>query len=121
MGTVTKRILLVDDDAAARRVYGAYLTAAGFAVEEAESGMEAVVRCEKAPFHVVVMDLDMPGLDGWMAMSLIRARRPNLPMIILSALTDAEVRQRAHKAGADFVGKPASQDELTRSVRRLVD
>jgi CheY-like chemotaxis protein len=114
-------VLFVDDDPTARRVYGMFLTAAGFEVDEATSGLEAVARVEARAHDVVVMDLDMPGLDGWMAMSLIRARRPELPIVILSAMQDQDLRDRAEKAqAAGFLSKPCSQDTIARTVSRAI-
>jgi CheY-like chemotaxis protein len=116
---VAKSVLFVDDDPTSRRVYGTFLTAAGFEVDEAVSGLDAVARVEARAHDVVVMDLDMPGLDGWMAMSLIRARRPSLPIVILSALSGDDLRDRAEKANcAGFLTKPCSQDTIARMVAR---
>ena len=80
-------VLIVDDDAGARRLYGAFLRSKGMEVHEADSGIAAVQRVEQHSFELVVMDLDMPGIDGWMAISLIRARLPDLPMVILTAMS----------------------------------
>jgi CheY-like chemotaxis protein len=117
-----KRILLVDDDPAARKLYRANLAAGGHQVQEAGTGIEAVEAVERATpeaFDVVLMDLNMPGLDGWMAMSLIRARRPRLPVIILTATTGADLKERARNAGAaDFLSKPCPPADLERAVRR---
>jgi two-component system response regulator FlrC len=114
-----KRILVVDDDPLARRLVRTNLQAGGHEVEEAGSGIEAVERCEARAFDLVIMDLNMPGLDGWMAISLIRARRPSLPVVILTAMTGADLKQRAETAGAaGFLAKPAQPAELERAVAR---
>ncbi len=119
-GKVT-RVLIVDDDPAARRLYGAFLRSQAMEVFEAESGIEAVQLVEQSPFDLVVMDLDMPGIDGWMAMSLIRARLPTLPMVILSALSGNDFKERAAKVGvSEMVTKPCPQDLLLRAVERAL-
>jgi len=121
MASVRPRVLIVDDDPGARRLYGAYLSAAGFDVEEAPSGMDAVKLTEEREYAAVLMDLDMPGLDGWMTMSLIRARRPSLPMVILTAMADPELPARAKRANAaGFLTKPCTQEELSRTVERAL-
>jgi two-component system C4-dicarboxylate transport response regulator DctD len=84
--------------------------------------LDGVEASEKQPFDVVVMDLNMPGLDGWMAMSLIRARRPNLPTIILTGNTGADLEVRAKNAGAAaFLNKPCPPDKLVRAVAVALD
>lgn len=115
------RVLVVDDDPAARRLYGAFLRSKSIEVHEAESGIEAVQRVEETPFDLVMMDLDMPGIDGWMAMSLIRARLPELPMVILTALSGNDFKDRAGKLGVnEILHKPCPHDELVRSVERAL-
>jgi len=115
------RVLIVDDDPAARRLYGAFLRSKSMEVHEAESGIEAVQRVEQTPFELVIMDLDMPGIDGWMAISLIRARLPELPMIVLTALTGNDFSDRAGKLGvSEVLHKPCPHDELMRAVERAL-
>jgi len=115
------RVLIVDDDPAARRLYGAFLRSKSMEVEEASSGIEAVQKVEQSPFDLVLMDLDMPGIDGWMAISLIRARLPDLPMVILTALTGNDYLERAGKLGVDEVlHKPCPHDELLRASERAL-
>jgi CheY-like chemotaxis protein len=115
------RVLIVDDDPGARRLYGAFLKSKAMDVDEAESGIEAVQRVEQSPFDLVIMDLDMPGIDGWMAMSLIHARLPELPMVILTALTGVDFRDRAGKLGVtEILHKPCPHDELLRAVERAL-
>ena len=116
-----QRVLIVDDDPGARRLYGAFLRSKGIETHEAESGIEAVQRVEQTPFHLVVMDLDMPGIDGWMAMSLIRARLPKLPMVILTALSGSDFKDRADKLGVhEILSKPCPHDEFVRAVDRAL-
>jgi CheY-like chemotaxis protein len=118
---MANRVLIVDDDPAARRLYGAFLRSKGMEVYEAESGIEAVQRVEEIPFQLVLMDLDMPGIDGWMAMSLIRARLPNLPMVILTALAGNDFKDRAAKLGVhEILTKPCPHDELMRATDRAL-
>src|SRR6478672_5408451 len=116
------RILFVDDDPGAQKLYRAYLQGEGYEVVTASSGLDGVEASEKQPFDLVVMDLNMPGLDGWMAMSLIRARRPNLPTVILTANSGADLETRAKNAGAAaFLTKPCPPDKLMRAVAVAID
>jgi CheY-like chemotaxis protein len=116
------RVLFVDDDPGAQKLYRAYLQGEGYEVVTASSGLDGVEASEKQAFDAVIMDLNMPGLDGWMAMSLIRARHPHLPTLILSANSGADLEARARNAGAAaFLSKPCTPDALTRAVAVAID
>jgi CheY-like chemotaxis protein len=118
---VNRRVLVVDDDPGARRLYGAFLRSKGIEVHDAESGVEAVQKVEQTPFNLVVMDLDMPGIDGWMAMSLIRARAPEMPLLILTALHGSDFEERAAKLGvAEILHKPVPHDDFVRAIERAL-
>ena len=113
------RVLFVDDDPAASRLYKSYLSAEGHEVVIADSGIEAVEAAERNTFDVVVMDLNMPGLDGWMSMSLIKARRPKLPVVVLTGDTGKDLETRAKTAGAaGFLTKPCQPDRLIRALEK---
>jgi CheY-like chemotaxis protein len=119
--TEKRRVLVVDDDPAALRMYGRLLEAAGYEAVQCDSGIGAVELVERQPFDVVVMDLNMPGLDGWMAMSLIRARQPTLPVVILTGGSEPELEKRAATAGAaGFLTKPCRAEVLSRSLERAI-
>jgi CheY-like chemotaxis protein len=121
MGSANRRILFVDDDPSSSRLYRTYLSAAGYQVVTAESGMAGVEAAERVPFDLVVMDLNMPGLDGWMSMSLIKARRPALPVVVFTSSTGADLQERAHKAGAvGYVTKPCQPEQLERILSRAL-
>lgn len=113
------RVLFVDDDPAAARLYKSYLVADGHEVLVAGSGIEGVEATERDRFDVVVMDLNMPGLDGWMSMSLIKARRPKLPVVVLTGDVGKDLESRAKTAGAaGFLTKPCQPDVLLRTLKK---
>jgi CheY-like chemotaxis protein len=67
------------------------------------------------------MDLAMPGLDGWMAISLLRARCPSTPVVILTNSSGAEVEQQAlHAGAAAFLSKPCAPELFTRTISRVI-
>jgi len=115
-----RTVLVVDDDAATRRLYTAFLQTS-HEVVAVDTGVAAVETVEARAVDLVLMDLNLPGLDGWMAISLIRARRPTLPFLIVSSTNDPEVEGRARTAGAAaFLQKPVTADALRAAVNRAL-
>ncbi len=118
-----EKILVVDDQADNRQVLEAYLGSAGYAILLAESGEEAVARFEEGDVDLVLMDVVMPGIDGFEACRRIRALRmgADMPIIFLTALTDAATHMKARDLGAaDFIAKPVNRTELLMRVRSLL-
>jgi diguanylate cyclase (GGDEF)-like protein len=104
------RALVVDDDPVIRALAAEAVRGVGFAsVEEAENGLEAVERTERAGFDLILLDLRMPGLDGFQTCERLRAlpATKDVPILIATAWTDEDTIDRAFDAGAtDFVKKP---------------
>src|SRR4030095_898927 len=110
-------ILVVDDDRASRRLLARTLTAAGYACAEAESGEEALVLVRKQPPCLLLLDYDMPGLDGADVSKQIRADPSpavaQIPTIMLTGHAGEESEVLCLQAGADdFVTKPINQAVL---------
>ena len=114
-------VLVVDDVAENREVLAALLTSAGFAVRVAVSGHEAIATCASALPRLVILDLRMPGLDGFEVARALRAQHgPETRILVLSASVDDQARQDSLAAGADaFMGKPFRDADLLECVRRL--
>lgn len=113
------RILFVDDDPAATRLYRVMLTNAGHEVSTVESGIEAVELAVGERFDLVITDFNMPGIKGDVTLSLLRARLPNLPVVILTSEPSPTVEKRARDAGAaGFLRKPCTPDVLARTIER---
>jgi two-component system, chemotaxis family, chemotaxis protein CheY len=117
------RILVVDDSSLVRLYYRSTLEKAGFEVEQAINGIEAMERALSQPFDLVIVDVNMPRMDGF---SFLRAlRRGAGEMAMLPALmisTEAETRDvaAARAAGANFyLVKPVAEAELVRHVCAL--
>ena len=113
------RILLVDDDPSATRLYKAMLASAGHDVVTVDSGVEAVEVAGADRFDLVITDFNMPGIKGDVTLSLLRARLPALPVVILTSEPSPTVEKRARAAGAAaFLRKPCSAEVLTRTIER---
>jgi DNA-binding NtrC family response regulator len=118
-----KTILIVDDDPAQRRLLQASVERNGFSTRVAENGALAVAAVEAhQDIHVVLLDLVMPGMSGQEALKEIRARRPDLPCIVLTASGGIDTVVQAMQAGAcDFFVKPASPERMMVSIRNALD
>ncbi|MEW6167537.1 MAG: sigma-54 dependent transcriptional regulator [Pseudomonadota bacterium] len=115
------RVLLVDDDAKLLRVLTLRLEAEGCNVVAAATGEEARLRLDDAEPDFVIADLRMPGMDGIALLKHVQARRPGLPVAILTAHGDIPDAVRATQAGAvDFLTKPVRSDLLLDCIRRNV-
>jgi len=104
------KVLIVDDSALIRRELGKLLTNAGFEIDFAKNGQEAIDKALESSFDVITMDINMPVLDGLSAVKAIMKQKPT-PIIMISSLTqgDADITFESLSCGAvDFVGKPGT-------------
>jgi signal transduction histidine kinase/DNA-binding NarL/FixJ family response regulator len=110
-----RRVLVVDDVATNRNVLRELLAPLGFAVTEAASGLEALAFAKEFPPDIVLLDLRMPGMDGFELARQLRAQGvgPRLKLIAMSASVLSFNRQDAFDAGCDdFLAKPFREDDL---------
>ncbi len=120
---MTARILVVDDIVANVRLLEARLGAEYFDVVTAGSGAEALEALVRSPFDLVLLDVMMPGLDGFEVCRRIKAdpRLCHIPVVMVTALDQAADRIRGLEAGADdFLTKPVSDTALITRVKSLV-
>ncbi len=117
------RVLLVEDNILNQELAKILLSRQGMTVTVAGDGSEALKELESATFDCVLMDIQMPVMDGYTASRAIR-RQPefkNLPIIALTANVMAGDREKAREAGMDgFVGKPFKEDEMFAVMTRLI-
>lgn len=119
-----KTVLVVEDYADSRFMMGRLLEMSGYRVLEAADGREAVNIAERECPDVVLMDLQMPVLDGFTATSIIR-RTENIcrvPVVAVSAQSTEDFVAAARRVGCDhFVAKPVDFDHLLELVRECTD
>ncbi len=116
------KVLLVEDNDTQRALYAEALDGRGFLVESACNGEEALERAAAFRPDVVVMDVQMPGMDGLEATRRLRATpsRERTPVVALTALAMSGDRERCLEAGVDeYLAKPVSLEILAAAVRRL--
>ena len=116
-------ILVVDDYQDAREMYAEYLQFSGFRVAEARNGNEAVEQALALKPDLILMDLSLPGMDGWEATRRLKADETtkHIPIVALTGHALAGASEGAKKAGCDsFVTKPCLPDDLVVEVRRML-
>jgi PAS domain S-box-containing protein len=117
------RILIVDDERHNRQLLEVMLTPEGFVLRTAASGEEALAMVAKEPPDLILLDIMMPGMDGYQVAARIKGdlTTRNIPVIMITALDDRDARMLGLKAGAeDFLTKPVDPAELCVRVRNLL-
>ena len=111
-----RRVLVVDDASLVRRYYRDALEKAGFQVEEALNGLEALEKLHAAPVDLLIVDVNMPQMDGLTFLRVLRRQAPpvaTLPALVISTEAGPQDREAARAAGGNFyLVKPVSQETL---------
>jgi two-component system copper resistance phosphate regulon response regulator CusR len=112
------RILVIEDEPRILGFLRLGLEAEGFAVDGANDGAVGLALALSESYELVVLDLQLPKVDGLQLLEELHCRRPELPVVILSARSDVATKLRGFELGAnDYLSKPFSFDELVARVR----
>ena len=115
------KVLLLDDEPAILRAYSALLQKAGYDVEKANDGAEALGRLRSQSFDVIVSDISMPRMSGLDFLKAVRERDQDVPVVLMTAAPGLETAMKAVEYGAlRYCVKPVERDELVDTVRRAV-
>jgi PAS domain S-box-containing protein len=120
------RLLLAEDDAVSMLSFTRMLQKAGYLVDVAEDGAKALALVAKEHYDCILMDVQMPVMDGVAATKAIRAdeqlgKKPRVPIIAMTAYAMAGDRERLLDAGMDdYVGKPVDMEELEQTIQRVL-
>lgn len=120
MGTI--RILIVDDERVIREGVERALSGRGYEIAKAENGERGVEMLKEQPFDIVLLDLMMPGMDGFAVLDWIKREQPHIQVIVITGFATVSKAVTAMKQGAfDFVGKPFTPDYIRIVVKRAID
>jgi DNA-binding NtrC family response regulator len=115
---MAEKILLVDDEKEFLEVMAERMTARGMQVETADSAIKALELVQSETFDAIILDLQMPAVDGLETLKAIKQQRPEMQVILLTGHATVEKGIAAMKLGAmDFVEKPADLAELTAKIK----
>jgi len=116
---MSEKVLLVDDEVDFLDTISERMRTRGMEVATASSGAEALKKVEQEAYDVIILDLMMPGVDGLEALKILKAKRPELQVILLTGHATVEKGIEAMKLGAmDFLEKPADLSQLTEKIKK---
>jgi two-component system response regulator HydG len=116
------RVLVVDDEPATRSALGQLLSADGYIVDSAEDGIAALAVASDRPPDAVITDLDMPRMNGMELLAELRKQDNEVPVIVVTSLTDMTAAIQAMRAGAtDYLTKPVDFDALGVALERALE
>src|SRR5438046_1432190 len=117
----SKRILIIDDDSSILGLIAEVLQSAGFSPVQASNGIDGLKQLHSADPHMVILDVNMPQLDGMQTCRMIRAseKHRHLPILMLTARGDITDMMEARKMGADdYLVKPVDPSQLMSKIER---
>ena len=116
-----KRILVVDDEEGVRNLLQRILKEAGYEVLTAVNGPEALLKISQVDFSIVLLDIKMPGMSGMEVLQQLTTDHPDICVVMVTALGDAQTAVEAMKVGAyDYITKPFNRDDLMMKVRKAI-
>ena len=116
------RILVIEEKDVIRELISTFLSKAGYAVITAVSGEEGYYLFLKGSFDLVLTDLTMPGMDGWMFARLIKKKSPDIPVGLMTGWGREEITSKMKGSSVDFVMfKPFALDELQDTIKPILE
>ncbi len=120
---MSKLILIVDDSASIRQMLGFTLKSAGYDVDDASSGQDAVSKAQRKNYHLIFTDQNMPGMDGLTLIKTLRASATyrTVPILMLTTESSDAMKQAGRAAGATgWLVKPFDPPKLLEVVKKVL-
>jgi DNA-binding NtrC family response regulator len=115
-------VLVIDDDDAMRKVLKDFLERDGHRVVEAANGEVAVSLVEVEAFDVVILDKEMPGMNGLDVLSFLHRRFPSTPVILITAFGGPHVAEESYRRGAiEYIEKPFRLSNVVDRVQKMIE
>jgi DNA-binding response OmpR family regulator len=115
------KILLVEDDIMLNEMITEYITSTGHVIISAKTGMESLAILEKEKFDLLILDINLPDIDGFEILERLHEQKRMVPTIYISALIDIEEISRAFDLGCfDYLKKPFHLKELTLRINKIL-
>ena len=118
--TARPSVLIVDDDVGMVDTLRDVFDAKGYDAATAHSGQAAVAMIERKPYDVVLMDIQMPGLNGIQTLQAMRRHVPGIPVIMMTAFTRHELVEEAKRAAVAVLSKPLELDDVLGLIERTI-
>jgi len=119
---MSSKILIVDDEQEIRRQLTRWLNHQGYKTEQAANGKETLAAVEKSNFHVILLDLQLPDIDGLTLLEKLHTDYPDICIIVLTAFGKEDSPMKARQAGAfDFFAKPIHFDSLIHRIDTAIN
>lgn len=113
-------VMIVEDDAATRRLYRFLLANSGYNVVEAEDGVMAMERLNSHTCHLIITDMNMPRMGGMELVRAVRQIHPDMYVIMVTAFGTPDTEKQAFRAGVnEYLTKPFDFEELEERVRNF--
>ncbi len=119
---ITAKVLIVEDDEILRQLLIDVLSDQGYQIEAAETGEDGLRVMEQDVFDIILLDINLPGMDGMDVLRLAPARQPDAQVVMMTAFGTVDTAVEAMKQGAfDYINKPFSTDELVLTITRALE
>ena len=120
---MSKKIMIVDDEPDVRMSVGQMLEASGYTVIEAENGTDCLNKLEEKIPDLVLLDIMMPGMNGWDVAAKIKEKPEwsNIPIVFLTAKGDEMSIGIGHLASEDYIVKPFDEQILQKKMKNLIE
>ena len=116
---MNEKILVVDDDAEVRKTLSLILDENGYSVETVEDGKQAIKACERLPFDVALIDIELPDIKGTELLRRLKEEQPNMIKIIITGFPTLENAMKVINEGADgYVLKPFDVQKLLETIKK---